>query len=338
MSEHIIHISGDIGDSNTPDEIRSQIEGFKLKKEDTVRVIINSEGGSVFDGFDIYNQLKALDNKIITEVRGMAASIASLIMLAGDEIELSQASTVMIHRAMTMAMGNSEDIEKQVKVLNTIDDVLVTIYAARTGMDREEVENLLSEETWFTAEEAIEAKLADKVIHKAEAKFAAQINYIIKQKIMAFKDLFKDLKNENGSKPENISREEFDSLVSAMEEMAAALDALVVEGEEADEEEAKAKLAAEKLATEEAEAAAKKLIEDAKLAEEAAKAKEGADAEKINVLVEAKLTNLIKNMPSSTAQPSIGNNSLTPVPNAHVDRYAKFKAEQKERENNTRLK
>lgn len=337
MSEHIIHISGDIGDSNTPDEIRSQIEGFKLKKEDTVRVIINSEGGSVFDGFDIYNQLKALDNKIITEVRGMAASIASLIMLAGDEIELSQASTVMIHRAMTMAMGNSEDIEKQVKILDTIDDILVSIYAARTGMDKEEVENLLSEETWFTAEEAVEIKLADKVIHKAAAKFAAQINHIIKQKIMAFKDLLKSSIND-GSKPENISREEFDTLVSAMEEMAAALDALVVEGEE-EEEEAKAKkLAEEKLATEEAEAEAKKLIEDAKLAEEAAATKEAADAEKINVLVEAKLTNLIKNMPSSKAQPSNGNNSLTPVPNAHVDRYAKFKAEQKERENNTRLK
>lgn len=337
MAEHIIHISGDIGDSNTPDEIRSQIEGFKLKKEDTVRVIINSEGGSVFDGFDIYNQLKALDNKIITEVRGMAASIASLIMLAGNEIELSQASTVMIHRAMTMAMGNSEDIEKQVKVLNTIDDVLVTIYAARTGMDREEVENLLSEETWFTAEEAIEAKLADKVIHKAAAKYAAQINYIIKQKIMAFKDLFKGLTND-GSKPENISREEFDTLVSAMEEMAAALDALVVEGEEADEEEAKAKLAAEKLATEEAEAAAKKLIEDAKLLEEGAKAKEEEEAKRIAGLVEAKLTTLITNMPRSKGQPANGNNSLTPVPGAYVDPHAKFRARQKEIELKTRNK
>lgn len=337
MSEHIIHISGDIGDSNTPDSIKSQLEGFKLKKDDTVRVVINSEGGSVFDGFDIYNQFKALENKVITEVRGMAASIASLIMLAGDEIELSQASTVMIHRAMTMAMGNSEEIEKQVKVLNTIDDVLISIYSARTGMNEEEVGNLLSEETWFTAEEAVEAKLADKVIHKAAAKFAAQINYIIKQKIMAFKDLFKELKND-GSKPTNISRDEFDSLVAAMEEMAAALDALVVDGEEADEEAKAKELAAEKLATEEAEAAAKKLIDDAKLLEDDAEAKKLEDAKNIDKLVTAKLSTIIKSLPSSNGQPANGNGSLTPIPGAYVDPHAKFRAEQKERDDKTRIK
>lgn len=328
MAEKTIHLSGDIGESNTPSNVKEQIEGFKLKPDDTIRVVINSEGGSVFDGFDIYNQLKALDNKVITEVRGMAASIASLIMLAGDEIELSQASTVMIHRAMTMAMGNSEEIEKQVKVLNTIDDVLISIYSARTGLEKTDVGNLLSEETWFTAEEAVEAKLADTVIHKAAAKFAAQINYNMNDKKNALQKLFAKWTNEtevveettkeevveNANETEvtqeaqNVTREEFEQLAAAFQELLAALS---VEGEEEE-------------APEETE--------------EEAKAKETAEAEKIEGLVEAKLSNLIKNMKASTAQPANGNGSLTKDPNAYVDPHAAFRAKQNEIELNTRNK
>ena len=245
--EKVIHVSGEIGFENNPTDFKEALDKLGLDKKDSLRVIINSEGGSVFDGFDIYNQLKALPNEITTEVRGMAASIASLIMLAGDKVEMSQASTVMIHRSMTMAMGNSEDIEKQVNVLNAIDSIIVDIYATKTGKDKEEVEELLSDETWFTGEEAVEIGLADSLIHLADAKYAAQLLFTTKQKKMALKDLFAKFRNESETieetqeesagetqeeqtegTPLNVTQEEFDSLVEAMQTMAEAIDALSV--------------------------------------------------------------------------------------------------------------
>jgi len=331
--EKLLHISGEIGWENTPTSVKDSIKLLALKPDDTLRVIINSEGGSVFDGFDIYNQLKALDNEVITEVRGMAASIASLIMLAGDTIEMSQASTVMIHRAMTMAMGNSEEIEKQIKILNTIDSILVDIYVAKTGLSREETEEKLSDETWYTGEEAVEAGLADTLIHLADAKYAAQLLFTTKQKKMALKDLFKGFKNdadleevtteetqeevtneevqdetaEETQEVKNVTREEFDALVAAMESLAAAIDALTVEGEETETTE-------EETTTEE-----QAITEDA-----------------VEEMVENKLKLVINNLRKSNGKVTKGNNSLTGGPNGYVDKYASFRAKQADLDAKTR--
>jgi len=328
--EKVIHISGEIGFENTPKGVKDEITLLALKPDDTLRVIINSEGGSVFDGFDIYNQLKGLDNEIVTEVRGMAASIASLIMLAGDKIELSQASTVMIHRAMTMAMGNSEEIEKQIGILKTIDSILIDVYAGKTGIGKEEVENLLSEETWFTGEEAVEAGLADNLINLVDARYAATLNYNITQKKMKFQELFKGFKNaiedttldeieevvnaEEGTEEikteaQNVTREEFDALVAAMEAMGAAIDALSVEGEEEETEEAP---------------------------EEEAVEEEAKTEEEIEAMVEDKVKLVISNLKRSSGRVPKGNNSLSGSPSGYVDKYASFRAEQAELDNKTR--
>ena len=338
--EKVIHISGEVGWENTPTTVKDAIASHNLQPKDTLRVVINSEGGSVFDGFDIYNQLKALPNEIVTEVRGIAASIASLIMLAGNRVEMSEASLVMIHRAMTMAMGNAEEIEKQISILNKIDSILVDVYAAKTGLPTSDVEDLLSEETWFTGEEAVEAGLANNLIHLVDAKFAAQLLFTTKQKKMALKDLFSKLRlkavvgpdneetqeegteateetteegtEEETPQPENVTREEFDALVEAMELMAAAIDALPVEGEEEEE------------------------TEEETTEEETTEETAAVTEEQVDAIIENKVRAIVGNLKKSNGQPPKGNNSLTNGPKGYVDKYAGFRAEQAELESQTR--
>jgi ATP-dependent Clp protease protease subunit len=128
---------------------------------ETIHVRINSPGGSVFDGMAIYNALKQHRAEIVTHVDGLAASAASVIALAGDEVRMGTGAFLMIHNAWGMAIGDADEMRQMADTLEKINGSLVGIYATRTGMDAEEVQALMDAETWFTAEEAIEAGLAD---------------------------------------------------------------------------------------------------------------------------------------------------------------------------------
>jgi ATP-dependent Clp protease protease subunit len=131
-------------------------------KEITLR--INSPGGSVFDGITIYERLKQHKAKVIVYVDGMAASIASIIALAGDEIYISEGGFFMIHKPMTMTWGNDTDHEDTISVLQKIEDQMIGIYSRKTGISRAELSNMLKKDKWIKAEEAKELGFADKII------------------------------------------------------------------------------------------------------------------------------------------------------------------------------
>src|SRR5699024_2698345 len=139
------------------DSVSESLEG--VTGDITIR--LNSGGGDVFEGIEIYNYLKNLENKIIIEVTALAASAASIIAMAGDEIKMCTGSTMMIHEASTIAFGTKSDIQKVLNSLETIDESIVSIYAERTKADVETVKGWVEDETWFTADEAIEVGLAD---------------------------------------------------------------------------------------------------------------------------------------------------------------------------------
>lgn len=139
--------------------------------EKNLNVRINSPGGSVSDGIAIRNILRsfamkrrAIDSsfKLIVIVDGFAYSAASIIAMAGDEIVMNQGSLMMIHRAWTWAMGNSKELIDLSNYLNKIDGELADLYAVRSGMKKDEVLSLMDAETYFTAKEAVAAKLADR--------------------------------------------------------------------------------------------------------------------------------------------------------------------------------
>lgn len=132
--------------------------------ERDVVVNINSPGGDLFEGIAIYNLLRDHDHRVTTRVIGLAASAASVIAMAGDEIQVARAGFMMIHNVWVLAMGNRNDLRESADQLETFDDALASVYAARTGMEKKAVAKLMDRETWFSGEQAIEQGFAEALL------------------------------------------------------------------------------------------------------------------------------------------------------------------------------
>lgn len=133
----------------------------------TIHLRINSPGGDVFDGRAMATALRQHKAKVIAHVDGLAASAASYVALAADEVEISQGGMFMIHRASSFAWGNAEDLRKLADVLDKIDESLVAEYVRETGQSEDDVRGWFNAETWFTAEEAVEYGFADRIAEDA---------------------------------------------------------------------------------------------------------------------------------------------------------------------------
>ncbi len=125
-------------------------------------VEINSPGGNVWDGLTIYNMLRGRQAPVTTRVVGIAASIASIIALAGDTVEIADAALFMIHDPSGMVAGTSEEMRKMADALDQHADVLAGIYRKKTGRSIESIRAAMKAETWFTADEAIQFGLANR--------------------------------------------------------------------------------------------------------------------------------------------------------------------------------
>lgn len=131
---------------------------------------LNSPGGDIFDGIAIYNDLLAYDGNVRVEIVGLAASSASLIAMAGDEVVIAENAFVMIHRAWTGTLGNEEDHAASAELLRGIDRAMAATYVARTGQLLPAVRQLMDDETWFDGQAAVDAGLADDLLPAAEAR------------------------------------------------------------------------------------------------------------------------------------------------------------------------
>lgn len=136
---------------------------------DIVDIYINSPGGSVFEGLAIYNQIKRMSAKKAVHIDGVAASIASVIAMAGDTIEIAANGMLMIHDPWGMAMGTATDMRKSADALDKIRDVLLDTYVSRTGGAKDDISKWMSDETWMDADDALErgfvtAKTAEQAI------------------------------------------------------------------------------------------------------------------------------------------------------------------------------
>lgn len=126
-------------------------------------VRINSPGGSVAEGFAIYNRLREKSDKITVIVDGAAWSIASLIAMAGHKTVMRKASSMMIHDAWGLTIGNAEDHIRNADALDKLSATIAGIYAEKTGKPAEEMRKLMLAETWFDPQEAVDMGLADEV-------------------------------------------------------------------------------------------------------------------------------------------------------------------------------
>lgn len=143
------------------------IEQIKAIDAPVINLRINSPGGSVFAARAMEQALRESKSKIVAHIDGYAASAASFLMMAADEIVMAPGAMVMIHKAWTMEYGNADDLRQTADLLDKIDSTLVATYAERSGKDEAQILDWMGAETWFTAQEAVDAGLADKVAENA---------------------------------------------------------------------------------------------------------------------------------------------------------------------------
>lgn len=134
-----------------------------------VTVKINSPGGDMFEGIAIYNLLRGHPAKVTVEVLGWAASAASIIAMAGDEIRMGLGSFMMVHNAWGVVVGNRHDMREAATLFDGFDAAIADIYEARTGMKRAEIEKLMDAETFMGPSEAVKNGFADAVDDGLEA-------------------------------------------------------------------------------------------------------------------------------------------------------------------------
>ncbi len=153
-----IFIYGDIGESFWTESVSAAnfVRDLQALSADEITIRINSIGGSVPDGIAIHNAIKRHKAKTTTVIDGMALSIASLIALAGDTVEMADNATMMVHAPWTYMAGNSADMREQADVLDTWAEAMATSYAAKSGKDKDEMLALLTDgkDHWYTAAEA----------------------------------------------------------------------------------------------------------------------------------------------------------------------------------------
>ena len=168
-----IWLYGDIGESWSGDSVTAKGLSDELKKLAGVKEItlrINSPGGNVFDGLAMYNSLKKFPAHIVTEIDGMALSIASIIALAGDEVRMAGNAVYMIHNPWTMAAGDAVEMRKIADQLDLVRDSLAGTYATKTKEQSslEQISEWMNAETWFNSEEALKAGFVDQITDPIE--------------------------------------------------------------------------------------------------------------------------------------------------------------------------
>lgn len=164
--KHVLTLSGNVRKKYWSDDdvinAKDVRETLDAVSEDIV-IKLNSPGGDVFEGIEIYNYLKDHPSNITVEVTGVAASAATFIVAGADEVIMNIGTSLMIHEASTFTWGNKSDIQKTLNALETIDESILSIYSEKTGQSNEQLEEWMNEEKWFTADEAVEFGFANSV-------------------------------------------------------------------------------------------------------------------------------------------------------------------------------
>ncbi len=142
-------------------------------KAEITHIRINTPGGNVFQGTAMANAIKQHKSKTIIHIDGLAASIGSIIAIAGDEVRMADNAFFMFHEAWSFVIGNAEGLREEAKLLDKIDGVLAKTYANKTGKKEDEIKDLMNAETWLTAEEALEMGMIDSIEEDKEEKASA---------------------------------------------------------------------------------------------------------------------------------------------------------------------
>lgn len=148
------------GDEITPQDFRDEL----YAEDGDITLWINSPGGNVFAAAEIYTMIRDYPHNVTVRIASIAASAASVIAMAGNTVEMSPTALLMIHDPSTIAFGNAKDMEKVIATLNEVKESIINAYAAKTGLSRNRISKLMSDETWINAKKAVELGFADTIL------------------------------------------------------------------------------------------------------------------------------------------------------------------------------
>ena len=168
--ERTLVLNGEISDETWyGDEVTPALFAKELNAgSGNITVWINSPGGDVYAAAQIYNMLMEYKGDVTVKVDALAASAASVIAMAGTTVLMSPLSLMMIHNPITVAIGDSKEMQKAGEMLNEVKESIMNAYEIKTGMDRKKISHLMDAESWFNAKKAVELGFADGILHEKE--------------------------------------------------------------------------------------------------------------------------------------------------------------------------
>lgn len=168
----VLVLNGEISDETWfGDEVTPKLFKADLDKcQGDISVWINSPGGDVFAAAQIYNMLMDYPHNVTVKIDGLAASAASVIAMAGTEVQMSPVAMMMIHNPMTVAIGDSAEMQKASAMLDEVKESIMNAYEIKTGLSRTKISHLMDAESWFNAKKAVELGFADKILFSDDAE------------------------------------------------------------------------------------------------------------------------------------------------------------------------
>lgn len=148
----------------SPKKVSAILDEEVAEDDDDIVVDIASNGGDVFVASEIYSMLKNNTANVKVNVTGLAASAASVIAMAGDKVSIAPTAQIMIHKAWTRVDGNADDLNHEAGVLSGIDESIASAYELKTGMKQSDLLQMMSNETWLTAQDAVDKGFADEIM------------------------------------------------------------------------------------------------------------------------------------------------------------------------------
>ncbi|MGE5417483.1 MAG: head maturation protease, ClpP-related [Acidobacteriota bacterium] len=151
-------------DDITPRQFKAEL----YSSDGNVTIMLNSPGGDVFAASQIYTMLKEYPGRIVVKIEGIAASAATVIAMAADEIYISPVAMMMIHNPATIVFGEVSDLQSGIAMLSEVKESIINAYAEKTGLSRAKISHMMDAESWFNAWKAVELGFADKVLYTTE--------------------------------------------------------------------------------------------------------------------------------------------------------------------------
>lgn len=179
-----LRLEGIISDTTwADDEISPRVFREELNSgAGDITVWLNSEGGDFWAGVQIYNMLREYSGKVTIRIDAIAASAASVIAMAGDVIEISSSGMMMIHNPYSFVEGGEAQMKSAAEMLNQVKESIITAYEMKTHLPREQLSQMMDEETWLHAQKAVELGFADKIIGE-ENPFSTVTNISTRRQI-----------------------------------------------------------------------------------------------------------------------------------------------------------